>query len=368
MSTPLPRRSFLQTATLAAGTAALAPAAWTAARAGEEPGRRLGIALVGLGSLAGKQIAPALAATRHCRLAGLVSGDPAKARAWATQYGVPEKSVYSYETFDRIADNPDIDLVYIVLPNSMHAEYSIRAAKAGKHVLCEKPMAVSAAECRQMIAASRAANRRLAVAYRLQFEPFNREVTRLAREKTFGDLRLIEAGFGFRIGDPKQWRLRRALAGGGALMDVGVYAIQAARYVSGQEPLAVSASEVKTDPVKFAEVDESIQWTMRFPGGVLANCTTSYATGLNRLWAGMDKGWCELSPAYSYHGLAGRRSDKQPMTLPDIDQFAAEMDDFALCVKEGRESRVSGEEGLRDMLVVEAIYRSIASGRVEKVG
>ncbi len=146
-----------------------------------------------------------------------------------------QKNIYNYASFDRIADNPDIDIVYVVLPNAMHAEYTIRAARAGKHVLCEKPMATSAKECEAMITACKTANRQLAIAYRLHFEPHNLEAKRLGQRKVFGALRTIEAGFGFIIGDPSQWRLKKALSGGGALMDVGVYALQAARYVSDED-------------------------------------------------------------------------------------------------------------------------------------
>ena len=267
------RRPFL--ATVGAAAAALA----TRVRAEEAPGRKLGWALVGLGSLSTHQIAPALQRARFSRLSAVVTGTPAKAEAWKAKYGIPQGHVYRYDTFDRIIDNPDIDVVYIVLPNSMHEEFTVRAAKAGKHVFCEKPMANTAAECRRMIDAVRAAGRQLGIGYRCQLEAHHAACIRAAREQTLGKLKFIEAGFGFAIGDPAQWRLRRALAGGGALMDVGVYALQAARYLTGEEPVEVFAQETKTDPVKFAEVDETISWTMRFPSGVLASLMTTYAFG-----------------------------------------------------------------------------------------
>ena len=353
------RRQFLSTM---AG-AAIAP---TIIAADTKP-KKLGYALVGLGGLSTNQIAPALQTTQHSRLAGIVTGTPAKEKVWAEKYGIPEKNIYNYETFDQIADNPDIDVVYVVLPNSMHREFTERAAKAGKHVLCEKPMATSVNDAEAMIAACKNAKRKLAIGYRCQFEPYNLECKRLAREKVFGDLRMIDAGFGFRSGNPNQWRLKHALAGGGALMDVGIYALQACRYLTGEEPSVISATEVKTDPVKFKEVDETILWNMTFPSGVVANCNTTYKfSGVNRFRAFADNGWFSLEPAYSYHGIKGRTS-KGELSFEDIDQFAAEMDDFSRCILEDKDSIVSGEEGLKDMIAIEAIYKSIRTGTEVKV-
>jgi predicted dehydrogenase len=363
------RRRFLKQ--VSAGLGALA---WTAPIVGtnrrsaaQEPaGRKLGFALVGLGKLSGGQLAPALQQTERCRLSGLVSGSPEKARQWARQYGVPEKNIYDYETFDRIQDNPDIDVVYVVLPNSMHAEYTIRAARAGKHVLCEKPMAVSVSECDQMIDECRKAGRMLAIGYRLHFEPYNRELMRLAREKIFGDLKIIETSVGFPIGDPNQWRLKKALSGGGSLVDLGVYALQAARYISGEEPISVAAQAGLTDHAKFREVEESILFNLKFPSGVVASCSSSYATTLNRFWAGAERGWIELAPAMFYNGIRGRMSGPdgvKEIDFPDVNQFVAEMDDFADCILSGRPTRVPGEEGRRDVRLMTAIYESAVSGK-----
>jgi predicted dehydrogenase len=204
---------------------------------------------------------------------------------------------------------------------------------------------------------------KLAVAYRCQFESHHLECIRLAREKEFGDVKVIEAAFGFTIGDPTQWRLKKSLAGGGAIMDVGVYALQAARYISGEEPVSVSAFETKTDPVKFAEVDESIMWHLKFPSGVLANCTSTYnARGTNHFRAYCDGGSFWMSPAYSYSGLQAG-SSRGPIEFPHRDHFLVEMDDFARCILEDRESIVPGEEGLRDLVIVEAVNESIRTGR-----
>ena len=354
------RRQFIRHAAAGVGAALTAEFA-SPVRA--QAGRRINFALAGLGSLSTNQIAPALMKTEHARLAGIVTGTPEKAGRWMSDYGIDARHVYDYDNMDRLRDDPEIDAVYVVTPNGLHAEHTIRAARAGKHVLCEKPMANTVAECREMIAACAEAGVRLAVGYRCRFEPHHLECLRLAREREFGEIRHIEAGFGFRIGDPRQWRLRAALAGGGALMDVGIYALQTCRTLAGEEPEMISAIETKTDREKFAEVDESIVWQMRFPSGVTASCNTTYnANGINRFRATAERGWFGMDPAYSYMGLAGATS-RGPLALPAIDQFAAEIDDFARCILEGRESVVSGEEGLRDLLAIEAIYESIRSGR-----
>ncbi len=360
------RRQFLRQ--LSGGAGLVAAASSRTALADNHGGKKLGYALVGLGGLSTNQIAPALQKTKHCRLAGIVTGTPEKEKIWAEKYGIPEKNIYNYETFDSIADNADIDVVYVVLPNSMHKEYTIRAAKAGKHVLCEKPMANSAEDCEAMIAACRSAGKKLAIGYRCQFEPHHLECIRLAREKTFGDLKMIDAGFGFRIGNPDQWRLKGAPAGGGALMDVGIYALQACRYLTGEEPAVISATETKTDPVKFKEVDETIVWSMTFPSGVVAACSTTYAfRGVNRFKASSTNGWFGLEPGYSYGGIKGETSEGE-LRFEEIDQFAAEMDDFAQCILHNRESRVPGEEGLKDLRAIEAIYKSIRTGTSVRLG
>jgi predicted dehydrogenase len=362
------RRVFMKKVSAGIGVAALS-ASWagTKVMGAVKPGKKLGFALVGLGSLSTHQIAPALQKTKFCRLAGVVTGTPSKAAEWKVKYGIPEKNIYNYQNFDKIAENPDIDVVYVVLPNAMHGEFTIRAAKAGKHVLCEKPMEVSVEKCQEMIDACRKAKRQLAVGYRCHFIPFHQELMRFSREKTFGAIKMIEAGFGFKIGDPTQWRLRKSLAGGGALMDVGIYALQAARYVAGEEPIELCAVETKTDREKFREVDETILWWMRFPGGIVANCETSYnCNGFDNVRASAEEGWFRLDPAYIYNGVKGETS-KGPMNFPQTDHFADEMDDFAECILNNKPTRVPGEEGLRDVRIMMAIYESIATGRPVKL-
>ncbi|MDX1739750.1 MAG: Gfo/Idh/MocA family oxidoreductase [Rhodothermales bacterium] len=322
---------------------------------------KLGIALVGMGNYSTNQLAPALNETRFCRLAGIVTGTPSKAEMWQNRDPGLEGHVYDYETFDRIADDDAIDIVYVVLPNSMHAEFTIRAAQAGKHVICEKPMAVSSAEAQSMIDACEAANRRLYIGYRLHYEPHNVEAMRLGQEQAYGKVKYVHTEFGFRIGDPGQWRLKKSLAGGGALMDVGIYAVQAARYVTGEEPVEVTAQEYKTDPVKFAEVDETITWQLTFPSGCVATSSTTYAARSERLFAAAERGWWELRPAYIYGGIEGRTSEG-PMDYPQVNQQALHMDAVAESIMNDSDIRIDGVEGLRDMKIIEAIYESARTG------
>ncbi|MEP2777641.1 MAG: Gfo/Idh/MocA family oxidoreductase [Luteolibacter sp.] len=363
------RRPFLKTAIGAGLASALVKGQEEAAPKAE--GKKLGWALVGLSSLSESKIAPALLKTKHSRLTGIVTGTPEKAEAWSKKYGIKESGIYNYENFDEIINNPEVDVVYIVLPNSMHKEFTLRGAKAGKHVFCEKPMAVSPQESRDMIAACEAANVKLGMGYRLQFEPHHVEAIRFAREKVFGEVRHIDAGFGFKMRSADGWRLNKAL-GGGALLDVGVYAIQGARYIMGEEPVIVSALETKTDKEMFAEVDETIQIQMQFASGKTANLFTTFNLGgYNQLTAFAEKGRFGLNSAFGTQGQSGWTSDpKIPLSYPKTDHFEVQMDLFSQAIIEGKEWTVDGTEGLRDQLVMDAVFKSIATGapvEVEKV-
>ncbi len=368
MKNPLNRRDVLiGMAAVPAGAAAITAALNQPSSRGD---RKAGYAIVGLGSYALNNIIPQLQRCRLSRLTALVSGDPAKAKRVAAEHGVPERSIYSYQNFDRIRDNPDVDVVYVILPNSMHAEYTIRAAKAGKHVLCEKPMAVSAAECQAMIAACRQAGRKLMIGYRSQFEPHNIHAMRLSREKAVGRSRFVQSEHGFPIGDPSQWRLNRKLAGGGSLMDIGIYSVQALRYTSGEEPLSVTAREStdRSDP-RFREVEDMIDWTFAFPSGAIGHGFSSYSSGHSHIRLTGETGWIDLEPATSYAGqrmrVRRRQGEEQvtPPPGPAINQFVGQLDHMAECVLTGRDPIVPGEEGMRDLRIMEAIYRSAREGR-----
>jgi predicted dehydrogenase len=352
---------------LMVGAGATAAGLMTAGfRAAED--RPMGYAIVGLGGYA-EIIMSKFAQCRSSRLTALVSGTPEKLARFGAQYGVPESGRYSYDTFDSIRDNPDVDIVYVILPNSMHAEYTIRAAQAGKHVLCEKPMSNTAAEAEAMIAACRAAGRKLMIGYRCHFEAANREAIRVVRDGELGKLSVITAEHGFNAA-PNQWRLNKALAGGGSLMDIGIYSLQAARYLTGEEPIAVSAMEStdKSDP-RFAEVEDRINFQLKFPSGVIADCVSTYSANYNRYRAVGSERAIDLEPATAYEGNRIRIGNPwapmeahTPPPMP-INQFSAMLDHLSDCARTGAEPIVPGEEGLRDMRLIEAIYRSAREGR-----
>ncbi|AHM59956.1 oxidoreductase domain-containing protein [Flammeovirgaceae bacterium 311] len=328
------------------------------------PKRKLGIALVGLGGYSRGQLAPALQETEKCYLAGIVTGTPSKVSEWKSKYNIPDGNVYNYENFDRIADNKDIDIIYIVLPNGMHAEYTIRAAEAGKHVICEKPMATSVEDCRRMIDACNQNGVKLSIGYRLHFEPHNQRVMELGQQELYGPVKRIESSNSFVIsGNPDVWRLDQELGGGGPLMDMGVYCVQGACYTMGKDPVAVTArfGEV-TRPEYFSEVEQSISWQMEFPGGAVADCSSSYNDRASRLYTEAEKGWWKLEPAYGYSGISGTTSEGA-MDYPQVNQQALQMDGFAECVLDNKQSRVPGEMGMRDVKILMAIYEAARTGK-----
>ncbi|MFI5072577.1 MAG: Gfo/Idh/MocA family protein [Terriglobales bacterium] len=336
------------------------------------PGKKLGWAVVGLGSLAINQILPAFDKCEQSKVVAFVSGHPDKANKLALRYGVNPKNIYNYQNYDSIRDNPEVDIIYIVLPNSMHAEYTIRGLQAGKHVLSEKPMANTPADCQAMIDAGHKANRKLMVAYRCRYEPFNQEMIRMARSQELGQLKVFLGDTGFKIGDPTQWRLKKAMAGGGSMMDIGIYSLQAARYISGEEPIEINAMSYSTPgDVRFKEVEETITFQLRFPSGVLANCTSSYGySGQARFRAVTTDGWFELEPSMWYTGnrmRVYRGNSLAEITIQPKDHFASEIDHMSQCVMNNTEPLTPGEEGLRDLKLITAIYEAARYGRTVKL-
>ena len=320
----------------------------------DAPSKRLGVAVVGLGHLALSQIMPAFGQARHVRIAALVSGERDKARAVAAQHGVAEQHLYDYASFDRLRDDPDVDIVYIVLPNAMHAEYVVRAAGAGKHVLCEKPMATSVVDAERMVAACKQAGRKLMIAYRCQYEPYNRALTALARGGELGRVRLIQAVNGQNDLANGQWRQNKAMAGGGSLPDVGLYCLNAARYLTGEEPIEVSArlTQPKDDP-RFREIEDTVAFTLRFASGIVADCASAYSIHDSRRLRVMgETAWAELDPAFAYGNLSmrvGRRAGEanivEQRTYVERNQFALEMDHFAQAIRAGRDPRTPRRGG-----------------------
>lgn len=338
--------------------------------------RKAGWAIVGLGKLALEEVMPAFAECKFSQPVALVSGHPEKARQVAKVYGIKPDAIYNYEDYDRIADDKQIDIIYNILPNSMHAQYTIRGFKAGKHVLCEKPMAVTIEESERMIAAARQADRKLAIGYRLHHEPFNRKVMELCRKKEYGEIKTFSSS---NCQDVKAPNIRLSgKLGGGAVGDVGVYCINAARYVIGEEPIEVSAvaHQPKDDP-RFREVAESVAFTLRYPSGVLAHCDCSFGASESRRYrVNCAEGYIDLDPAFSYRGLklhvktgnADTKDTKRTeIVLDPQNHFAAEMDHFSECVLEGKEPRTPGEMGLADMRIMAAIDEAIEIGRAVRI-
>ncbi|WP_227006243.1 Gfo/Idh/MocA family protein [Rufibacter latericius] len=324
--------------------------------------KKLGIALVGLGGYSTHQLAPALQETKNCYLAGIVTGTPSKAETWKAKYNIPDKNIYNYQNFDQIAENKDIDIVYVVLPNAMHAEYTIRAAKAGKHVICEKPMATSVEDAQRMLEACRQNKVQLAIGYRLHYDPFHQRVMELGQKQVFGKVKSIRAHNGFTMGGPGSWRLDRERSGGGPLMDMGIYCVQGACYTLGKAPVAVTAKfgEV-TRPELFSEVEQSISWRMEFEDGVIAECNSSYAEREDFLEGKAEKGWWRLGPSFGYEGKQGETSQGR-MNYPNIFEQAWQMDGQAESFRNNNSSIVPGEMGLRDVRILMAIYESARSG------
>jgi predicted dehydrogenase len=335
----------------------------------DKPGATLRVALMGLGSYAAR-VADAMQSCKRAKVAGLISGTPSKLQEWGAKYGVPEKSRYDYGNFDRIKDDPDIDAVYVITPNALHRDQVIRVAKAGKHVICEKPMAVDAKEGQDMVDACAAAGVKLLVGYRLHFEPNTLEVIRMRRAGDFGKVSFFQGLCGFRIGDPSQWRLDKALAGGGALMDIGIYAINGARYMLGEEPVWVTAQKTKTDPVKFKPgVDETIQFQLGFPSGAVASCLSTYQMNhLDRFFITGEQGYAELQPAMGYGPIEGR-THKGDLAPSHVSQQTIQMDEMAGILLDGNTPvvPVDGEEGLKDLKIIDAIYAACESGRRQEL-
>lgn len=366
MPNPISRR------TLIAGTAVVAAA--SAVRAQARPplpdDQKLGIAVVGLGRLSLTQIIPGLKHAYGVKLAAVVSGHPDKAAKVAAENGLPADAIYSYENYDRIAHDPRIQIVYIVLPNFMHAEYTIRALKAGKHVLCEKPMATTVADCEAMIAAAKAAKRHLMIAYRCHYEPHNLEAMRRIRSGKYGKPRLVvtEMGRQSSLSDPPDvWRLDMRMSGGGALTDMGIYGVNGMRYLLNEEPVEVRAwaNTDRSDP-RFKDTEDLIAWQFRFPSGALGNGSTSFSYGGCMKWdVFCENARLRADPGAYYGGIKLNifsNPDQGEVPIADVDQFSREMDWMGDVVR-GKVPMVSpGEEGLQDVRLMQAILQSVAQG------
>lgn len=362
------RRDFLQKIS-ASFIAFQLPGAGTETlnRLAAEPydGPVLRVAIMGLGSY-GTRVADAMKDCTRAKLTGVISGTPSKIKDWQSKYNISEANCYNYENFDQVKNNPDIDAVYVITPNGLHHNQVIRVAKAGKHVICEKPMAVNAKEGQEMVDACRKAGVKLLVGYRMHFEPKTLEVIRMRNDGEFGKVLFFQGLCGFKIGDPTQWRLNKKLAGGGSLMDIGIYAINGARYMIGEEPVWVTAQETKTDHEKFKEgVDETIMFQFGFPGGAVASCLSTYnMNNLDKFFLNAEKGYAELQPSTGYGPIKGH-THKGELTQPHVTHQTVQMDKMAGIILEGKTAPVpvDGEEGVKDLKIIDAIYEAVKTGK-----
>ncbi|PRY03662.1 glucose-fructose oxidoreductase [Pontibacter ummariensis] len=360
------RRDVLKSLALGTTAALFSPHVLLAAT--RQPKDRLGVALVGLGYYSTDLLAPALQQTKNCYLAGIVTGTPSKAEEWKKKYNIPDKNIYNYQTFDQIANNPDIDVVYVVLPPSMHHAYTVRASNAGKHVWCEKPMAMTEQECREMIDACNKNKKKLAIGYRLQHDPNTQEYMRVVNQKLLGKVKQASCGAGYRESRTNHWKQTKEL-GGGALYDMGVYSIQGARLGTGLEPIAIASAKISTTrPEIYTNIDETTVAKLEFPGGVFANIKTSFGENVNYLNIACEKGEIKMEPFQGYAGVKGSSplgKINHPYEVPW--QQAKQMDDDAMAIMQNKPMLVPGEEGLRDIRIVEAIYKAAASGQRVKL-
>lgn len=325
----------------------------------------LRVAIMGLGGY-GTRVAEAMKDCKMAKLVGVVSGTPSKIKDWQAKYNIPEKNCYNYDNFDSIKNNPDIDAVYVITPNGLHHDHVIRTAKAGKHAICEKPMANNAKEGQEMVDACKKAGVKLLVGYRMHFEPHTLEIIRMRKAGDFGRIMFFQGLSGFTIGDPTQWRLNKQLAGGGAMMDIGIYSINGARYMVGEDPVWVTAQETKTDTVKFKEgVDETIQFQLGFPGGAVASCLSTYNMNfLDRFFLNGKDGFAELNPATGYGPIQGR-THKGELVQPVVTHQTLQMDEMAGIILQGKQPvvPVDGEEAVKDLKIIDAIYESVKTGK-----
>jgi predicted dehydrogenase len=325
----------------------------------------LRVAIMGLGSY-GTRVAEAMRTSKKAKLTGVISGTPSKIKNWQEKYQILEKNCYDYQNFDKLIDNKDIDAVYVITPNALHKDQVIRVAKAGKHVICEKPMSVNAADAKEMVDACTRAKVKLLIGYRMHFEPKTLEIIRMRNDGEFGKVLFFQGLSGFKIGDPNQWRLKKELSGGGAMMDIGIYSVNGARYMIGEDPVWVTAQEVKTNKEKFGEgIDETITFQLGFPGGAVASCLSTYSmNNLDRFFLNGDKGFAEMQPSTGYGPIEGR-THKGPLTHPHSTHQTIQMDEMAGIILEGKEPivPVNGEEGLKDMKIIDAIYRAVETGK-----
>ena len=321
-------------------------------------------AVVGLGWIAQEVILPAFKDAKYSQLSALVTDDPRKAKELGKKYDVTQ--TLDYDAYDELLRNGSIDAVYITLPNNMHKDFCIRAARAGVHVLCEKPMADSVAECGEIIEAAEQNNVKLMIAYRLHFEPANLRAIEIVQGGDIGEPRIFNSVFSQQVAEGNI-RLKRNM-GGGPLMDMGVYQINAARYLFRDEPLEVIGAGANSGDPRFSEVHEMASGILRFPGDRLAVFTCSFGAASSDAYQVVGtKGELKLEPAFDYHSelkmTVKAGDDEKEISFDKVDEFGGEIEYFSQCVLSNSEPEPSGYEGLADVRIVEALLESMRSGK-----
>jgi predicted dehydrogenase len=331
---------------------------------------RLGYAVVGLGRIAEHAVLPAFAHSKRSKLAAVVSRDQDKARRVAAKFGAAN----AYSDYAACLNDPAVEAVFITSANGAHADQTIQAAEAGKHVLCEKPMAPSVAECLKMIRACRRNRVRLMIAYRKYFEPASVALKKLVDRGKLGRLKIMHSAFTMNLHPVRSaaWHLDQRVAGGGSLVDVGVYCVNTARWIAGRSPAEARAYQWTVDPKRFREVDENIAFDLIFPGGLVVQASSSFAAAqASFLHVHGERGWAALDPAYAYNEerrLFGQIDRRWFETrFPILDEFALELDAFAQCVRSGRDPEPDGWEGLRDVAIMEAIYEAARTNQAVRI-
>jgi predicted dehydrogenase len=334
---------------------------------------KLGYAVIGLGALSQTAVLPAFAHTKRSRLVALVTGDKKKGQSLARKFGA--KHVFGYEEFPQCLALPEVEAIYIALPPGRNEEFAVAAANAGKHVLCEKPLAASVGEARSMVEACRKNSVQLMTAYRKYFDP---ATVRLKSMVTSGDLGRIDAIHAlfteFRsFGDKSpSWMFERKLSGGGPLADLGIYCLNTSRWLVDEDPITATAISWARDPRRYSEVEEGISFRLDFASGLILQGTTSYSAGFSSfLHVHGEKGWAELAPAFAFEEerrMSGKIAGKWfAKKFAPVDEFALELDYFAQCVRENKKPAPDGEQGLRDMIIMDAIYRAAQEEQTVKI-
>jgi len=325
--------------------------------------KKLGVALLGLGSYSTYQLAPALQLTKYCELKGIITGSPNKIPKWQAKYNISENNTYLYSEMNQIANNDAIDVIYIVTPTGTHAEFSIAAANAGKHVWCEKPMAMNVKECQAIIDTCNKNKVKLTIGYRVQHEPNTLTLNSYSETLPFGKIKSISSMAGYNGGGSGSgWRFQKNM-GGGALYDMGVYTVNGMRNALSLEPIRIiNAKQYTSRPAAFKEVDETTEYNIEFPDGITGYGKTSVGQSINHLKINCENGWYETRPMQSYSGVKGKRSDGVLLNKNIKNQQAKQMDDDALAILKDQEMPISPVEGLKDIHIIRGIIESAKTG------